>query len=139
MHSRRTSVSPTPSAPDTPRKRVRYADDEDLPLAEFRNPPSRQNSGDSYTEDDSPPRKRRTPILLGPPEGDSSTNRIELSDKAKAKLAAQIDTAADAEVEDIGSEVGEEEDEFAKMVSRAIWRPLMFSSRTVCRSEHAFH
>lgn len=146
--SRRTSVSPTPSAPDSPRKRVRYADDEDLPLASFRNPPSRQNSGESYNgeehEDDSPPRKRKVPILLGPPEGggDAGTNRIELSDKAKAKIAAQAEMAkqndradgrldakdaaeseiGDGSMEEDGEE--EEEDEFAAMVSIALHRSL---------------
>ena len=86
------------------------------------------------------------PILLGPPEGggDARTNRIELSDKAKAKIAAQAEMAkrndradgrldagdagdaveseiGDGSVEEDGEEE-EEEDEFAAMVSIALHR-----------------
>ena len=75
------------------------------------------------------------PILLGPPSaGDEITNRIELSDKAKAIMMQQVEAAdrveegqsngADAGGEESSAGDAEEledeedeEDDFAKMVS----------------------
>ncbi|OCF39097.1 hypothetical protein I317_07121 [Kwoniella heveanensis CBS 569] len=54
------SVDSTPSTPS--KKRVRYADEESLPLEDFKDP--------SPPHPDDPPAKRRKPFLLEAPQGD---------------------------------------------------------------------
>jgi hypothetical protein len=75
---------------------------------------------------DSPERKRKRPIQLGPPpdrdEGDST--KIEISDAMKEKIRRQVEEA-EAERREEGEEVASEaetegEDEFARMVSLSV-------------------
>lgn len=72
---------------------------------------------------DSPERKRKRPIQLGPPpdrdEGDST--KIEISEAMKERIQRQVEEA-EAERREEGEEAASEaetegEDEFARMVS----------------------
>jgi hypothetical protein len=120
-------ASPPSSIPGTPRKRVRYADEEDLPLSSFRDPPQKRTSIDEGGE--SPERKRKIPIRLGPPldradvgggDGEGS-KKMELSKKQRERISRQIEESQKTmaeQGEEVASEADTEgEDEFAKLVS----------------------
>ncbi|WRT70407.1 uncharacterized protein IL334_007405 [Kwoniella shivajii] len=125
--SERGSIRSIDSVPSTPsKKRVRYADEESLPLEVFKDP--------SPTHPDDPAPKRRKPLLLeAPAESDlvPEQNRFEYKvfAKGKAKPESQeqdqrisaeepeneIDAQSIAGTEGTEGE-GTEEDEFAMML-----------------------
>lgn len=110
--------SPTSSVTGTPRKRVRYADEEDLPLESHRDPVKRLSFDMAEEEESS--RKRKRPILLGPPDDDEGkVTRVQLSEKQQEAMKRQIQEAGQGgqeEEQEERSEAGTEEDEFAKLV-----------------------
>ncbi|WWC71830.1 uncharacterized protein I206_105789 [Kwoniella pini CBS 10737] len=118
------SVKSVDSVPSTPsKKRVRYADEESLPLEDFKDP--------SPTDQDDQPSKRRKPLLLqAPSEQDQIPNENKFLYKGKGKLLSDDRAdgvllneamAKEKDVDELslaGTEAteGTEEDEFAMML-----------------------
>nr|XP_019044358.1 hypothetical protein I302_07642 [Kwoniella bestiolae CBS 10118]OCF23288.1 hypothetical protein I302_07642 [Kwoniella bestiolae CBS 10118] len=114
------SVRSANSAPSTPsKKRVRYADEESLPLEDFKDP--------SPTDPDDQPAKRRKPLLLEAPSGNDQIpdeNRFQYKGKGKITDLSEQNIAGEEGHKDAdehslagteGTE-GTEQDEFALML-----------------------
>ncbi|CAD6571192.1 MAG: Carboxy-terminal domain (CTD) phosphatase [Tremellales sp. Tagirdzhanova-0007] len=99
--------SSTSSPPGTPtKKRVRYADEERLPLESFKDPSPTGGGG-------SPPKKRRTLLLGAPDEEVPEANRFRsrTSDTLRLEVpSSSLDEPTKTE------ESGEADDEFAQML-----------------------
>ncbi|WVR07840.1 hypothetical protein IAU60_004883 [Kwoniella sp. DSM 27419] len=129
------SVRSAGSAPSTPsKKRVRYADEESLPLEDFKDP--------SPTHPDDPPAKKRKPLLLEAPDGDEvpPENRFQYVPRGAFKGKGKEEdggsgedvvsglhtigpgddegdqTASEAEAGGEGHSEGGDDDEFAMML-----------------------
>ncbi|WVR00306.1 hypothetical protein IAU59_007449 [Kwoniella sp. CBS 9459] len=99
------SVDSTPSTPS--KKRVRYADEESLPLEDFKDP--------SPPQPDDPPTKRRKPLLLEAPQDDADIPQANkfVYRPPGSKGKAELDSPSQSESEAVHSRVeGEEEGEY---------------------------
>jgi RNA polymerase II subunit A-like phosphatase len=131
--SERTDVSreETPSLPGTPsKKRVRYADEEQLPLETFEEPSPNQYVPVSLQVQQvltssipSPPKKKPKPLLLEAPSTDDDVpDANKFTYKApgsykEAKTGVSPEPASVGEGSVVDSVTGEDEDdEFARMV-----------------------
>ncbi|WVQ84864.1 hypothetical protein IAT38_007027 [Cryptococcus sp. DSM 104549] len=116
----------TVSTPGTPsKKRVRYADEESLPLEDFKDPSPPDPS-------DKPPQKRRKPLLLEAPSEDDEipeANQFHYRKRGNYGKSGGHGEEAASEAGDEGEldeqsadeeEHAEEEDEFAKMLAESL-------------------